>query len=223
MVLVTGQVDFSLDWRKATRKSAHLAPDPKVTKDAIVQVYAARAYNWRGLFAVHAWIAAKPKNQPYYTVYQSLGWNLFRGRPYVDVQNGIPDAYWFGHKPHILFSIRGKAAEKAISEFPKVIETYPYHHHYLFWPGPNSNTFIAYVIRHIPTLHFRLPTTMIGKDYLERSIWLTNAPSGTGYQFSIKGILGIIFAKKEGLELNILGLNIAIQTEPPFLHLPGLG
>ena len=50
------------DWRTASRESTGVAPDPAVTSEAVIQVYAARAYNWRGLFGVHTWVAAKPKD-----------------------------------------------------------------------------------------------------------------------------------------------------------------
>ena len=49
------------DWRTASRAPAGIAPDPAVTSEAVVQVYAARAWGWRGWFAVHTWIATKPE------------------------------------------------------------------------------------------------------------------------------------------------------------------
>lgn len=222
-VFFSGQLDLTTHWRLASRRSANLAPDPHKTKIALVQVYAARTYGWRGAFAVHTWIAVKPKNTPNYIIYQALGWNFFRGLPYVDVREGVPDAYWFGQKPKLLFSLKGIPAEKAIREINQAVKQYPYKNYYIFWPGPNSNTFTAYVIRHAPLLHFPLPVTAIGKDYLENNLFLTNAPSGTGWQFSIKGILGLIIAGKEGVEFNLLGLNIGVRPDKPFIHLPGLG
>jgi hypothetical protein len=47
------------DWRTARRDSAGIAPDPASTPEALIQVYAARAFRWRGAFAVHTWIAAR--------------------------------------------------------------------------------------------------------------------------------------------------------------------
>ena len=51
----------STDWRFADRSSVGLAPLPSKTAEAVVQVYAARTYSWRGAFAVHSWIAVKPE------------------------------------------------------------------------------------------------------------------------------------------------------------------
>lgn len=49
------------DWRTASRDSAGIAPLPAETPEAVVQVYAARTFNWRGTFAVHTWVAVKEK------------------------------------------------------------------------------------------------------------------------------------------------------------------
>ena len=43
-----------VDWRTADRSSAGIAPVPDKTAEAVVQVYAARTYNWRGYIAVHS-------------------------------------------------------------------------------------------------------------------------------------------------------------------------
>ena len=36
------------DWRTASREPVGLAPDPERTPEAVVQVYAERAWSWRG-------------------------------------------------------------------------------------------------------------------------------------------------------------------------------
>ena len=54
------------DWRTADRGSAGFAPSPELEKEAVVQVYAARAVSWRGYFGVHSWIAMKEKNADFY-------------------------------------------------------------------------------------------------------------------------------------------------------------
>ena len=47
------------DWRTASRDSAGIAPDPVSTNEAVLQIYCAKAWGWRGWFAIHTWIAAK--------------------------------------------------------------------------------------------------------------------------------------------------------------------
>jgi hypothetical protein len=67
------------DWRTASRQSAGLAPPATTTREAVVQVYAARAFSWRGVFAVHTWISIKPKGASEYTTYEVMGWHVFHG------------------------------------------------------------------------------------------------------------------------------------------------
>ena len=60
LVLAFGSPSFNKDWRTASHRSAGQAPDPGTTHEALVQVYSSRAFSWRGAFAVHTWLAAKP-------------------------------------------------------------------------------------------------------------------------------------------------------------------
>jgi len=159
----TGRVDLDSDYATANRESAHLAPDPKRTPEAVIQVYSARAFSWRGIVA------------------------------------------------------------KLIPEIENAARNYPYASPYVLWPGPNSNTFPAYIARAIPALRLALPSDAVGKDFLPNGALFANAPSGTGYQFSLYGVLGILAAKDEGFEINILGLTYGIKFSPLKVLLPGFG
>ena len=55
-------------YRTASRASAGIAPDPLTTKEAIIHVYGADTWGWRGYFAIHTWIAVKRTNENSYTV-----------------------------------------------------------------------------------------------------------------------------------------------------------
>src|ERR1700730_16833603 len=66
-VLVSGCLPYGRDgvpWYEARRDSSGLAPDPATTAEAVIQIYAARAVSWRGVFSMHTWIAAKPTGAP---------------------------------------------------------------------------------------------------------------------------------------------------------------
>ncbi len=99
---------------------------------------------------------------------------------------------------------------------------YPYADRYAAWPGPNSNTFTAWVLRAVPELRAELPPTAIGKDYLVEGV-VSSAPSGSGHQFSLLGLLGIAASSVEGLEVNVLGLTFGINPFDPSLKLPLVG
>jgi len=216
--------DNARDWRGARRDSTALAPDPATTREAVIQVYSARAVRWRGAFGVHTWVAAKPRGAGEYTRFEVMGFGVGNGRQAVRVREGIPDGYWYGNEPTLLRDLRGGAEVDAmIARLHEAAGRYPHANEYRIWPGPNSNTFVAYLAREVPELRLELPSTAIGKDYLPDGALFGAAPSGTGAQFSLLGLLGITVAAEEGLELNLLGLSLGVDVWPPALKLPGIG
>jgi len=144
------------DWRTASWESTGIAPDPAAVSEAIIQVYAARAYNWRGYFGVHTWIAVKPTDALEFTVYEVMGWRAYRGRNAIAISNRTPDRKWFGAAPEILADVRGDGVDAMIKDVETVVKAYPYSHNYTVWPGPNSNTFTAHVARAVPDLRLDL-------------------------------------------------------------------
>jgi hypothetical protein len=212
------------DWRTARRDSAGIAPDPASTPEALIQVYAARAFRWRGAFAVHTWIAAKPAGADHFTRFEVFGWGVSRGLSAVRVAPGIPDGYWYGARPELIRELRGGAdIDRLIERLHAAAASYPYQRQYTLWPGPNSNTFIAYLGRAVPELSLELPPTAIGKDYLPGGGILARTPSGSGVQLSLAGLLGVTLGLEEGVEINLLGLTAGIDLWPPALKLPGIG
>lgn len=222
-IALSGQIDFQANWQTANRESANIAPLADRTPEAVIQVYAARTFNWRGMFAVHTWMVVKPKNAQQYRVYQSIGWRIFRHLPPVVDEEDIPDRYWFDKTPQIILDMRGSKAEKLILEIAAAVKSYPFPNEYSYWPGPNSNTFIAYIARAVPALQLAMPSNAVGKDYLPGWQFVAKAPSGTGYQISLFGILGVMLAYKEGIEINILGLIYGISPVEKAIKLPGFG
>jgi hypothetical protein len=224
IVFLKGDVDFSSsDYRVMSRESAQISPSPQAHPEALVQAFVARTFNWRGPFAVHSWIAVKPKNADHYTVYEVIGFRLYQGLSVVSVEKNLPDRYWYGNKPELILNISGKEAEALIPQIDKAAREYPYTHDYHYWPGPNSNTFIAMIAKDVPKMQLALPGTAIGKDYLPLGDFFAPAPSGTGYQFSIGGLFSITLAKIEGLEINIIGLVFGISPYTRTLKWPGIG
>jgi hypothetical protein len=208
-------------WRGAARHSAGIAPDPgRFADTAIVQVFAAATYGWRGYFAVHPWIIYKRAGETAYTRYDVIGW----GRGNVVRRNyALPDGLWFGAVPSVLVDHRGEGVDALIAQIEEAVARYPYADEYRSYPGPNSNTFLAHIGREVPALRLDLPANAIGKDYrpLERPLGVS--PSGSGVQFSLLGLLGFSVGFEEGLELNLLGLNFGVDLNRPALRLPAIG
>lgn len=221
-LLASGTVPMAVDWSRLDRSPMGLAPDAATTPEAVVQVYAARVLSWRGAFGVHPWFAVKPAGARSYTVYEVIGWRAYRGLSVVSVSNRDPDGRWFGARPSLLGELRGSAADAAIPKIAEAASSYPYAGEYRVWPGPNSNTFAAWVARAVPELRLGLPSTALGKDYLGRGMF-ARAPSGTGWQISLFGVAGLLLALEEGLEVNVLGLTIGIDPLDLAVKLPGIG
>ena len=201
---------------------AGLAPDPATAPVAIVQVYAARCSGWLGCFGVHTWFAVKPSGAKAYTVYEVTDRHLRRNGSAVVIRNRAPDAPWAGNPPALLADRRGPDADAMIERIDKTARAYPYAGEYAVWPGPNSNTFTAYIARAVPELAVDFPPTAIGKDYLGDMLTAT-APSGSGFQISLLGLLGLLASRVEGFEVNVLGLTFGIDPFSPALKLPLVG
>lgn len=208
-------------WASAPRHSAAIAPDPAQLVDvAIVQVYAAATYGWRGFFAVHPWIIVKRGAETAYTRYDVVGWRA----PHVVQRNyALPDGLWYGATPELLVEHRGEDAEAMIDDIEAAVRSYPFPNQYRSYPGPNSNTFLAHIGREVPALKLDLPANAIGKDYRALTSPLGVSPSGSGVQLTLLGLLGVSVGVQEGIEFNVLGLNFGIDLNTPALRLPFWG
>jgi hypothetical protein len=222
-VIASGEVDPSANWRAGSRDSSGQAPTPAEEPRAVVQVYAARTVGWRGAFGVHTWIATKRSSADAWTVHHVIGWRVYRGSSGVVTQSGPPDFRWFGAWPDKLVDLRGDDVDATIDRIEAAVAAYPYPDSYRAWPGPNSNTFTAFVARRVPELRLDLPPHAIGKDWLEGGGLVDRTPSGTGWQVSLAGLLGAQAGVEEGVELNLLGLSVGIDLNDPALRLPGFG
>ncbi len=214
----------STPWWSLSRDSSAQAPDPVTTTDAIIQVYAARAVRWRGALGVHTWVTTKRSDERFYQRMEVMGFALRWGNQSVQFRRGAPDQYWYGNRPHLLREIRGGAeVDKLIDRLHLAAHKYPYTDRYTIWPGPNSNTFTAYIGRTVPELSLDLPSTAIGKDYPTDNRFLQTPPSGKGLQLSLGGLLGLLVAPEEGIELNLAGLTVGVDFSPFALKLPAVG
>jgi hypothetical protein len=206
-----GMAVTAQDWRTASREPMGTAPDPKLVREAMVQVYGARTVGAKGYFGVHTWVAVKPTDATEWTTYEVIGWRLRYSDTAVVVRNRAPDGRWFGAEPELYAEKRGAGVDALIKRIDEAARSYPYAAEYSVYPGPNSNTFTSWIARKVPELDLDLPSTAIGKDYLGGSV-IGSAPSGRGYQLSLGGLLGVAASPVDGLELNLLGLNFGVSS-----------
>lgn len=207
-------------WRDANWSSADLLTPAAADPQARVLVFSGRTGGWKSIFAVHSWIVVKPENAQSYTRYDLTGF----GQP-VHVNGWAADARWFGHAPHIVADIRGPAAAAAIPKIQAAIARYPHANpgDYRLWPGPNSNTFVATVLRAVPELAIAMLPEAIGKDFRADGTIFGLTESETGVEASLWGLLGVKLGWVEGIEVNLFTLVAGLDLRHPAVKLPGFG
>ena len=207
-------------WRTADWSSSGLLPEASAAPAAHVLILAARTGNWKSIFAEHLSIVLKPEGAAAWTRYDVVGW----GSP-VRRDAFAPDAFWYGNRPYVVFELEGVEAARLIPEVEGTIGRYPYaaRGSYTVWPGPNSNSFVAWVVRNTDGFETELPSAAVGKDYLGPGFSVADAPSGTGYTLSFAGIAGLTAAWREGVEISFFGAIIGIDPDALAVKLPSLG
>lgn len=207
-------------WRAAKWSSSGLLPEAAAVPEAKVIILAARTGRWKSIFAEHMSIVLKPEGAARWTRYDVVGW----GNPVR--RDAYPaDALWYGNRPYVVTEITGPEAATLIPRIEKTISRYPHSAHgtYTVWPGPNSNTFVAWVVRNTDGFAAELPPVAVGKDYLENGLAIGPAASRTGYVVSAWGLIGITAALREGVEVNLLGTSIGLDPDDLAIKLPSLG
>jgi hypothetical protein len=211
--------DQPRSWWSADWSSIGSLPPAPQHPDARVLVLSARAGGWRGVFAVHSWIVFKAENADRWTRYDVVGW----GNP-IRTNGWVPDGRWRGSDPTVVIDVRGADAERLIGKIETAVKDYQWRNSgdYRAWPGPNSNTFVANVLRSIPEAGGILPANAIGRDF-RPAFYLGLSDSRTGIELNLWGYFGVKLGWVEGIEINFLGLVTGIELRMLAIKLPGFG
>jgi hypothetical protein len=211
--------DTPQSWWRADWSSVGTLPAAGEHSDARVLVLSARTGGWRGIFAVHSWVVFKPVSGDSWTRYDVVGW----GNP-IRTNGWAPDGRWRGNNPTVVADVRGADAERLIPKIEMAVKDYQWRNSgdYRAWPGPNSNTFIANVLRAIPEVGAILPANAIGRDF-RPYFYLGPTDSRTGIELNLWGLGGFKFGWVEGIELNFLGLVTGFDLRGLAIKLPGFG
>jgi uncharacterized protein DUF3750 len=206
-------------FRDADWSSVGMLPPASADREARFLVFTGRTGRWKGIFALHSWVVYKPEGAATWSRYDVVGW----GQP-VRSNGWAPDGRWFGDVPRVLVDVRGEEAAALIPKVKATIAAYSYSNFgdYRMWPGPNSNTFTATVLRAVPELGVALPSNAVGKDFRSYP-YLGPTDSGTGVEVSLWGLLGVKLGWVEGIEVNFLGLVAGLDLRHPGVKLPGFG
>ena len=108
-----------------------------------------------------------PENPAFWEATDERGLIFYQGGSVVRIRQDIPDRYWFGAKPKVIADYRGEGVDKIIEDILDAANNYPWKRTYKGFPGPNSNTFTAWIGREVPRLNLQLPFSAIGKGYQE--------------------------------------------------------
>ena len=206
-------------WRDADWSSTGLLPPAQDYKPARVLVFTGKAGAWKGIFAVHSWIVFKPAGASEWTRYDVVGW----GNP-VRANGWPPDGLWYGNRPVAIVDISGAEADRLIPRIAAAVRDYSFSHagDYRIWPGPNSNSFTAAILRAVPELGVALPPNAVGRDFRHRP-YAGLTDSGTGIEFNLFGVAALKVGWVEGVELDLLGLVAGLDLRHPGVKLPGFG
>jgi hypothetical protein len=211
--------DAPRSWRDADWSSTGLLPPASADQAARIVVFTGTAGAWKSVFAVHSWIVFKHANEARWTRYDLVGW----GNP-VRTNNWPVDGRWYGNTPRIIADVSGTQAERLIPRIEATVENYRFARagDYTIWPGPNSNSFVAALLRAMPELGVELPSNAIGRDY-RPGFYAGLTDSRTGIEVNFNGLLSLKMGWVEGIEVNLLSLVAGLDLRHPALKLPGFG
>ena len=207
-------------WRNADWTSAHVLPLADADEEAAIYIMAARTGGLKGAFAVHSWIVLKKVGGDLYDRYDKVGW----GAP-VRRNSRPADGRWYSNEPFIVRELHGEAAGRLIPKIEAAIESYPYSRNgdYRIWPGPNSNSFVAHVLREVPQIGAALPSNAIGRDFWPGVISAGWSPDAGDFHFTIYGLAGFVVGLTSGFEVHFAGLVAGFDPFRPALKVPAYG
>ena len=211
--------DRPQSWRDANWASAKILPAASQSRPAAIYVFSAMTGGLKGAVASHAWIVTKQEGDAAYTRYDKVGW----GTP-IRRNSRAADAYWYSNAPRLVVAIHGDEAARLIPKVEAAIAGYPHARPggYRIYPGPNSNSFVAHVLRQVPEIGAVLPPDAVGRDYLAGGRLFFADADGRDYHLSLGGALGLSVGARSGFEVNFLGLVAGVS--PDFgLKVPAFG
>lgn len=207
-------------WRAADWGASGVLPAAADVPGAAIHVMAARTGGLKGAASVHSWLVWKAAGAAAWSRAEVVGW----GRP-VRRDAYAPDARWYSNEPFYVGSVTGPEAAVLIARLETTVSTYPYDipGSYVIWPGPNSNSFVAHVLREVPEIGVALPPNAVGKDWLGPGLNARRDAGGGDLHLSAWGYAGLSIGPRTGIEVNLLGQTFGLDLARPALKLPAIG
>lgn len=212
--------DHPAGWSDARWTSAGILPKPEASPEAAIYIFSAMTGGLKGAVASHAWIVTKPEGAATYTRYDKVGWGTTIRRNHRDA-----DGFWYSNPPQLVTSVTGAEAKVLIPRVEAAIAAYPHAQpgSYRIWPGPNSNTFVAHVLRTVPELNAVLPPHAVGRDYLPNGDYVHLDADGRDLHVTLRGLVGFSVGQRSGVEVHFMGLVAGLDLARPGIKLPAFG
>jgi hypothetical protein len=207
-------------WSSADWTSSGVLPSATANRDAAVYVMAARTGGLKGAFSLHSWIVLKREGSATYDRYDKVGWGSpIRHNAYA------ADGRWYSNAPDIVASATGPEAARLIPAVEQAIADYRYSNRgdYRIWPGPNSNSFVAHVLRGVPDLGVILPPNATGRDYAPGLLAVDLAPDWRDIHVTLGGVFGFAAGVRSGIEFHFAGLVAGLDFASPAIKIPAYG
>ncbi len=207
-------------WSDARWTSANILPSASDVEDAAIYIFSATTGGIKGAVASHAWIVTKKNGASSYTRYDKVGW----GTP-IRLNHRPADAYWYSNRPQIVKTITGDEAALLIPRIEHAIARYPHAKpgDYRLFPGPNSNSFIAHILRTVPQIGAVLPPHAVGRDFLPDGAIIHLDEDWRNIHVTLGGLAGISVGMRSGLEVHLFGLVAGLDFFKPGIKVPAIG
>jgi hypothetical protein len=174
----------------------------------LVELWSAPLPGRIGLVAVHCWFVARPLHD------EPERWEVWQ-RPragprawgHLHLNLKSPQSGVGGAAPRREGAWSGEAAARILETLRRP-ELYPHRERYIYWPGPNSNTYVAWVLE-TAGVEADLDPRAVGKDFLGR--WGLGARLRPGRLRLETPLLGLRLDRSTGLELRAFGLTLGVD------------
>jgi hypothetical protein len=184
----------------------------------MVQLRYATLPRWLRPMAVHYWFAVLDV-----TLRQWHRWEVWQAKNaggqsigHIHYDRRHPDCGVGGGVYRLAAQWDGQAAQEICAVLARV-DHYPHWNRYRAWPGPNSNTFVAWVLREAG-IDYSLDPRAIGKDYMGLLGARRSSRPLCGQLET--PLFGVKISLRKSVEVHLLGLTCGLRWSPLAVSTP---
>lgn len=191
---------------------------PAVPNEDVVQLRYATIPAPFNIVAVHYWFVVFDTRENAWSRWEVWQDADVSPTSWGHIRKNLQRADWGvgGGKSRISAEWRGEKATRIIEVIHRPLD-YPYRNTYRAWPGPNSNTYPAWVL-HKAKVSADMDPRAIGKDYCGV---IGGGESHTRSGFHLDSpVVGLTVGVQDGIEVHVLCLTFGIDLLRPAIKTP---